>query len=206
MKQGLGMLEIHFVNLALSAVIDIKHECISYLVSFLLDSTVGLLLIFLLLNMVARLVSRFDIKALRSGEYGDPFQLHYWLAQCGVYLAVMLVEKLIVGPLIAFHFWSEVAILPKNEHLRIAIVIIIVPFAVNVIMFWIVDSILMHKRKSDAKVTEVQYHRQRSCSPRYGKLGSESDSCLSCSEGEAETIIFQETSLSGPQDRVAPHR
>ena len=76
----------------------------------------------------------------------------------------------------------------------------------QVIMFWIVDSILMHKRKSDAKVTEVQYHRQRSCSPRYGKLGSESDSCLSCSEGEAETIIFQETSLSGPQDRVAPHR
>ncbi len=39
---------------------------------------------------------------------GTPFKCHYWLAQCGVYLAVMLVEKLIVGPLIIFDFWNKV--------------------------------------------------------------------------------------------------
>ena len=64
----------------------------------------------------------------------------------------------------------------------------------------------MHKAKSDSKVTDVQYHRRRGDSPRYGKLGSESDSCLSCSEGETETITIQETSLSNPQDRTAAHR
>jgi len=107
---------------------------LSYLVSFLLDSTVGLLLIYLLLKAVAWLVNRFQITPLRSGEYGVPFRPHYWLAQCSVYLVVMLVMKLIVGPLVAFKFWKEVdeVILPTNEHLRIAIVMFIVPLVVNV--------------------------------------------------------------------------
>ena len=39
---------------------------------------------------------------------GTPFKFHYWLAQCGVYLAVMFIEKLIVGPLILFDFWNKV--------------------------------------------------------------------------------------------------
>ena len=99
---------------------------------------------------------------------GKPFRPHYWLAQCSVYLVVMLVMKLIVGPLVAFKFWKEVGppplppsthphihsltlhiyyfplpflstagqvdevILPTNEHLRIAIVMFIVPLVVNV--------------------------------------------------------------------------
>ena len=38
--------------------------------SFLLDSTIGLLLIFLLLKAVASIVNCFEITPLRSGEYG----------------------------------------------------------------------------------------------------------------------------------------
>lgn len=83
---------------------------------------------------------------------GSPFKFHYWLAQTAVYLAVMLLEKLMVGPLVAFPFWSKVrllynnrdlmkilcqqverVILPwNNEQLKIAIVIFIVPFIFNV--------------------------------------------------------------------------
>ena len=144
-KRQLGMLEVHFVNLLLSALIK-EQECISYLVNFMLDSTVGLLLIYALLKAVAWLVNRYNITPLRSGEYGEPFRLHYWLAQLSVYMIVMLVMKLIVGPLVAFNFWKEVdkLILPRDEHLRIAIVIFIVPFIVNVVMFWIVDLSLIH--------------------------------------------------------------
>lgn len=43
----------------------------SYLVNFLLDSTVGLLLIYLLLKAVASIVAYFQITALKSGEYGE---------------------------------------------------------------------------------------------------------------------------------------
>ena len=40
---------------------------------------------------------------------GEPFHFRYWLAQCAVYLLVMLLEKLCVGPLILFDFWSKVS-------------------------------------------------------------------------------------------------
>lgn len=42
---------------------------------------------------------------------GTPFRLHYWLAQTCVYLAVMFLEKLIIGPLVAFSFWKRVGLL-----------------------------------------------------------------------------------------------
>ena len=98
-----------------------------YLVNFLLDSTVGLLLIYILLKIVSTVVMYYSIAPLISGEYGnkmqsyiimmmtfpsscagEPFQFRYWLAQCAVYLLVMLVEKICVGPLILFNFWNKV--------------------------------------------------------------------------------------------------
>ena len=98
-----------------------------YLVNFLLDSTVGLLLIYILLKVISKVVRFYSITPLTSGEYGEdaahgsplgtfyflfyagePFQFHYWLAQCVIYLLVMLIEKVCVGPLILFNFWSKV--------------------------------------------------------------------------------------------------
>lgn len=98
----------------------------------MLDSTVGLLLIYLLLKAVASIVAYFQITALKSGEYGEwggvalgrgldvstcthththtgePFKPHYWLGQLVVYMSVMLVMKLMVGPMVAFRFWKKV--------------------------------------------------------------------------------------------------
>ena len=103
---------------------------------------------------------------------GDPFRCHYWLLQCLVYLLVMFVEKLLIGPLVLFSFWKEVSclsfklvpssslslslslslgvcvqvgkILPRNEKLRIAIVIFIVPFVVNVSYHQLIISMCTH--------------------------------------------------------------
>lgn len=158
-KQALGMLQMHFVNLAFSELLK-NQQCISYLVNFLLDSTVGLLIIYTLLSVISCVVNWRNVVPLRSGEYGTPFKPTYWLAQCGVYLVVMLAEKLVVGPLVVLPFWKIVsdAILPKNAKVRTVIVIFIVPFTVNVFMFWIVDSILMHKKKKQLSNLSVHYH------------------------------------------------
>ena len=42
---------------------------------------------------------------------GEPFKLHYWLAQCMVVLFVMLIMKLMIGPLILLKFWSKVRVI-----------------------------------------------------------------------------------------------
>ena len=47
------------------------HAVHSYLINFLLDSTVGLLIIYLLLTIVRCIVYCNGVTALRSGEYGE---------------------------------------------------------------------------------------------------------------------------------------
>lgn len=86
--------------------------------------------------------------------------------------------------------------LPGNEKVKIAVVIFIVPFFVNVsfctsfvvphcsqlmfqvIMFWIVDSILMRKRSSPAaKEPSVHYHKPE---VKYNKLKAAEESFSDC--------------------------
>ncbi|XP_003384959.1 PREDICTED: store-operated calcium entry regulator STIMATE-like isoform X2 [Amphimedon queenslandica] len=147
-KQAIAMLGAHFCNLLLAQLLPLEDtdHCIIYLLNFLLDSTLGIIIIYVLLKLVKCIVNHFNFTPLKSGEYGVPFRCNYWLAQCGVVLLVMLVMKLVIGPMAVFHFWTKVGhvILPfKNKELRTAVVIFIVPFIVNVMMFWIVDSIIM---------------------------------------------------------------
>lgn len=153
LKQAVGMLGVHFVNLFFSQFLPLPDidRCIIYLLNFLFDSTFGILIIYLLFKLITFVVNRWEITPLKSGEYGKPFKPHYWLAQCIVVVIVMLIMKLLIGPLVIFKFWKEVGhiVLPiKNKEIRTAIVIFIVPFIVNVLMFWIVDSIIMRKQKN----------------------------------------------------------
>ena len=62
----------------------------SYLVSFLLDSTAGLFIIFLLLKAVAWLVAMFDLSPLRSGVYGKLLCCVFSCCKCSVLLQVVL--------------------------------------------------------------------------------------------------------------------
>ena len=39
---------------------------------------------------------------------GEPFKVSYWLAQCTIVLLVMLIMKLIIGPMVVFRFWKKV--------------------------------------------------------------------------------------------------
>lgn len=77
------------------AVHILNQHCIlwytySYLVSFLLDSTAGLFIIFLLLKAVAWLVAVFDLSPLRSGVYGELLCVCICMCKCSVLLQVVL--------------------------------------------------------------------------------------------------------------------
>lgn len=69
-------------------------------------------------------------------------------------------------------------------------------------MFWIVDSILMHKRVK--LPISVHYHNSSFCTTRYGRLESEdhedAEGCHSASDdndgGQAETIELRQAGLS----------
>ncbi|MGH0149277.1 UNVERIFIED_CONTAM: hypothetical protein FKN15_041895 [Acipenser sinensis] len=79
-KQAIGMLFIHFANVYLSDLTE-EDPCSLYLINFLLDATLGMLVIYTGVRVVSWLVEWQQWDSLRFGEYGknhtsrDPAEL-----------------------------------------------------------------------------------------------------------------------------------
>ncbi|XP_077868688.1 store-operated calcium entry regulator STIMATE-like [Saccoglossus kowalevskii] len=177
-KQALGALVIHFANVFLA---DIFHgdPCTWYIINFLLDSTVGLFFIYAGLTITQVIVRSQHCYSLRFGEYGEPPSCNAWIGQCGLYILVVIIEKVLITLLVQFKFWDEVRqfiLSPiRDPRLEVAIVMLIIPFVVNAIMFWVVDNILMRKRRK--KTIEFELIPQSSSkSVKYSRQVHEKDS------------------------------
>ncbi|KAI0230874.1 Store-operated calcium entry regulator STIMATE [Lamellibrachia satsuma] len=156
-KQALGAAIIHFANVFLATMFK-GDPCTWYIVSFLLDSTVGLLVIYIGLRISQVIVVRKGWNHLRLGEYGDPPQVYAWFGQCVIYIIVMFVEKFLMSLLVLFDFWKKVRQLImspiRNPKLELVIVMFIVPFVVNAFIFWVVDNFL--KRQIRTSTPQLQ--------------------------------------------------
>ncbi|XP_030575990.1 transmembrane protein 110, like isoform X2 [Archocentrus centrarchus] len=150
-KQAIGALFIHFANVFLSTLTK-EDPCSLYLMNFLLDATLGMLVIWLAVKLVSKLVEYKQWTLLIFGEYGDPPQAAAWLGQCGVYMLIMVLEKGVISLVLLIPGWSKLqeVLLSyiANPQLELALVMLIVPFIVNSIMFWVVDSLMMRKYKT----------------------------------------------------------
>ena len=71
-------------------------------------------------------------------------------------------------------------------------------FLFQVIMFWIVDSILMHKRKKvvgSSSPAGIHYHRS---SARYNRLKYNVESCSGSDSSEGELVFKKSSKAQGP--------
>ncbi|GAB6033517.1 hypothetical protein CHUAL_013396 [Chamberlinius hualienensis] len=147
-KQGIGGLVIHFANVFLAGVFT-GDPCTWYIVSFLLDSSVGLFFIFIGIRASQWLAKRKGWSAFNFGEYGVPPRWQAWLGQSGVYILIMVIEKVLITLIIQLDFWNDVRdiiLSPiQDPRLELAIVVLVIPFVINALMFWVVDNFLMRK-------------------------------------------------------------
>nr|XP_046184920.1 store-operated calcium entry regulator STIMATE-like isoform X2 [Oncorhynchus gorbuscha] len=150
-KQAIGALFIHFANVFLSNLTEMD-PCSLYLMNFLLDATLGMLVIWAGVKVVSRIVEYKQFTLLTFGEYGDPPQAAAWLGQCGVYLLIMVLEKSVVSLVLLIPGWTNLQSVLldyiPNPQVELVLVMLIVPFIVNSIMFWVVDSLMMRKYKT----------------------------------------------------------
>lgn len=197
-KQGMGALVIHFANIFLAEFFQ-GDPCTWYIVSFLLDSSIGLLFIFIGIRLTQYIARLKGWDHLVFGEYGKPPYINAWLSQCGVYILLMLIEKLLITLLIQLNFWTQVRHLImwpiKDPKLEVAIVVLVIPFIINVIMFWVVDNFLMHKpgKWKNYNPTSKRYVRYKNGDQR---SGSEAEVLLLSGEDDS---FFQDQ--SGCQQR-----
>lgn len=150
-KQAVGAGVIHFLNVFLAEILHQQRgdPCTWYVVSFLLDSTLGLLIIYSGVRLVSCLASFKDWPTLRFGEYGKPAECRAWFHQCAVFVGIILVEKIVITLMMEFRFWHhvrEIILSPiTNPKLEVTIVMLIIPFFMNTLIFWVVDNFTMRK-------------------------------------------------------------
>ncbi|MEQ2265114.1 hypothetical protein XENORESO_002441 [Xenotaenia resolanae] len=176
-KQAIGMLFIHFANVYLSDLTE-EDPCSLYLINFLLDASLGMLLIYAGVKAVSAIVEWRQWDALRFGEYGEPVQCTAWLGQCVLYILIVMFEKVLMMLVLLIPQWKKLALLNpiENPDLELAIVMLIVPFFVNALMFWVVDNFLMKKHRTKAKIEERDEDSRGNSKVRYRRALSHDDS------------------------------
>lgn len=106
------------------------------MINFLLDSSLGLLIIFIGIRLSQYLARKKGWEAINFGEYGKPPLVNYWLAQCCLYVGLMVIVKVSITLFMQMDFWDglkDFILSPiDNPKVELAFVMVIIPFFVNV--------------------------------------------------------------------------
>ncbi|CDQ84973.1 unnamed protein product, partial [Oncorhynchus mykiss] len=144
-KQAIGMLFIHFANVYLSDLTE-EDPCSLYLINFLLDASLGMLLIYAGVRAISAIVEWRQWDALRFGEYGESVHLEF-VFQDSMDLSFK-VQKMDVATADCPFKWNI------EFQLTAVCLDISVGWYLSALMFWVVDNFLMKKGRTKAKLEE----------------------------------------------------
>lgn len=160
----------HFVNLAFGMMFAVSggaSECSWYLINFAITVGCGVFLLWGAMKLYTRIVDRYQLTLLRSGEYGNPPNWKPWLAQLLIWGFLASFEKVITAALVIlplhsqldrFASWLEGPLLPYPTA-ELLLVMVLAPVLLNIMFFWVMDNLIMRKRPkvgpSEAEYEEV---------------------------------------------------
>ncbi|KAF8514887.1 vacuolar membrane protein-domain-containing protein [Hysterangium stoloniferum] len=182
-KQVLGQAFVHGLNILISDLIaDVAqgNPCDLYFLNILVDTTMGIGYIYLVLNGIdALFTNRLRLEGFKSGEYGDPPRLTYWARQASVYVFTILTMKLLVVGL--FAVWPGIFNIAEfllswtdnNIKLRVIFVMGLFPIIMNILQFWIIDSIV--KASTSISTATLINGNDTDREPLFHDPGSDSD-------------------------------
>jgi hypothetical protein len=157
-KQCFGACYAHVMNMFIAAVISenirgdnvLEDQCAWYGLSYLIDTTIGLLLAILGLQAMERMANQYHWRPLQhSGVYVSETALYHWSCQVVAWIVILTITKLIIY-LFMWIFSSQLAWIGSTlfapfsgyKHFELLFVMIFFPGILNVIYFWIADSYL----------------------------------------------------------------
>lgn len=164
-KQVVGSAFIHVVNLTISllrshagrllmagggsggsAQDQDGDQCDWYFLNLLMDTTIGVPLLYVLLTVVHYTASRAGLK-VQSGYYGTPPQLKLYAQQLCLFLVSLMLMKLVVFELLKLDFWIDLADWVLNwsdrwPNLQVFLVMFVSPIVLNCVQFYFIDNIV----------------------------------------------------------------
>ncbi|CEJ01525.1 hypothetical protein RMCBS344292_15549 [Rhizopus microsporus] len=165
-KQLVGGIIVHSLNVVAAVFFGINPEegvkanpCVWYFLNILVDTTLGVGILWLILTGFKHVIAKLGWVGFQSGIYGDPpftQQLKYWLKQLAVYIISLMLMKVIV--VVLFHLCPWIADFGEwvlewtlgNYRLQVVFVMLIFPLIMNILQFWVIDTIVKHKADKDS--------------------------------------------------------
>lgn len=156
-KQIIGAGWIHVMNLGCAIVLgDYLHGdgCEWYWVNIMVDTTLGVAVEYLVLNVVTLIVQKIDKNPMhyRTGEYHDScgtMQLVPYVKQLVLWLFVVTVMKVSMVSLVyvfadALSWTAELILQPfrTSAKTELVVVMILTPMVMNAIQFWLIDNFI----------------------------------------------------------------
>ncbi|KDR84044.1 hypothetical protein GALMADRAFT_55406 [Galerina marginata CBS 339.88] len=153
-KQIVGQLFVHGANLFVSDLASnhsSSNACVSYFLNILIDTTFGIALIYFTLHALTRLFTeKLKLKGFESGVYGDPPSLKYWARQAAIYVLALTTMKTVVvtililfpGIYVAGEWLLSWTWTGEGDGLQVVFVMGLFPIFMNVLQFWLIDSIV----------------------------------------------------------------
>lgn len=154
-KQAFGGAFVHGLNVIVSLIAgghskETGNPCVWYFLNVGIDTTIGVYFLFLFLRLSHRIINRFQLRDFESGYYGNPPKLIVWLKQTILFSSCLFMVKVCVIIIFTVFPWVEKVgkwiLSPfKNPKSEVVFVMLIFPLIMNVIQFWLIDSVIKAK-------------------------------------------------------------
>ncbi|RHZ68931.1 hypothetical protein Glove_292g51 [Diversispora epigaea] len=153
-KQVIGACMMHSLNIIFSYFSGSTantNPCVWYFLNIFVDCTLGVFILYILLNIVQILLISVGIKGVKSGDYDQPPRVRWWLMQTIVFVLCLFIMKLIV--ILIFRVMPFLFNVGKwlmgwtlnDRKLQVVFVMLIFPLIMNIVQFWLVDQVIKKK-------------------------------------------------------------
>ncbi|KAJ3106164.1 hypothetical protein HDU97_006981 [Phlyctochytrium planicorne] len=208
-KQALAAGMVHFANVGVSYLSGRnekeKNPCIWYFLNILLDTTIGVGILYCFLKVLHGIADFFKLKDMKSGHYGTPPRASAWLKQLSLFItAWFFVKVTVVIALETFPFFSHFAELvlrpierTGNPKLQVVVVMLLFPLVMNVVQAWLIDHVIKGKHLGDRQYIEDAEANDRERAVT-GTASSMSDADV------AALLANDDHSLNGSREPLTP--
>lgn len=149
MKMAIGGGTSHVLNLIFSTAwgSETANPCVWFFLGVVVDSTLGVLLCYLMLEIAEWYGSKQGVHV--RGSYGDPIEIEKWGVQCFFWTLIVILAKMVTAMMMYLDadWWMALGnwMLSPWQHMpriELVVAVLITPFLCNVFAFWVTDSFL----------------------------------------------------------------
>jgi hypothetical protein len=158
-KQGVSGFLQHFINVGIGVVFAEEgqaSECSWYFVSFVISVAFGIVFLAAFVWAYRKIVERYKLTLLKTGEYGSPPRWKAFFAQMSIWCVVACLEKALTAVVVIYPFrkhldalaiWIEQPV-PKTRagaDMELIFVMVAAPTFLNVGFALIIDNLIMRR-------------------------------------------------------------